>query len=150
MGIQLIGFLTINKDMRNLIDIVEGRNWTARMQADFRAGQLTPDEFAEKWDENKRPYLYHGTANGNLETIRQNGLLPHRINEWTDIEPIWFAKDPETSDQYQGGQGNGALLRVLKQNVHIDKDYGGTCSTLTPVPAGVIDIEQPDGSWLPL
>lgn len=131
--------------MRYWINLIEGRNWHADMMADFRSAALTPDEFASKWDAAKRLYLYHGTSLTNLDSIRRQGLVPR------GDEPVWLARDPETSDFYQGGRGNGALLRVLKSEITIDIDVGGsTCASLAPIPAHLIDIEQPDGSWLPL
>ncbi len=136
-------------DMRYLINLVEGRGWHDEMMRDFQSGELSPDEFAAKWDESNKLYLYHGTSAANLESIRAHGLVPHKIADWMDAEPVWFAKDPETSDFYKGS--GGVLLRVLKSNVKIAGDSGGsTCNTFTPIAPEFLEIEQADGSWEPL
>jgi hypothetical protein len=128
---------------------VEDRDWHERMMADFKMGNLTPEEFETKWHENKRLYLYHGTSLDNLPSIIKTGLAP--ATKPTGSEPVWLAKDPETSDFYQGGRGNGALLRIRKQDVELDIDMGGnTCASFTPILPQFIEIEQPDGSWQPL
>jgi hypothetical protein len=122
---------------------VSDRNWHGQMMQDFRAGELSPEDFADKWHYNNRPYYYHGTSAENLASIKVHGLVPHE--SLTDIEPIWLAREPETSDHY--ASNGGIILRVPKVAVTLSGEYGSSLTTYETIPPENIEVEQLDGSW---